>query len=296
LTVQEWLEQAIRQPDVRRLLQALFRVATYTNDPERQSAGAALAQLQMALTSNVLYLDGGWQVLVDGLRAAARAAGVNITTEKRAVSLEFDSRVRRLRLADGSTLDASAVIMTGSPAEAAALVPNSEILHQWADTAIPVKAACLDVGLTRLPRPHARFALGIDRPLYFSVHSAVAKLGPEGGAVIHVAKYLPAALPPDPKADEQELEGVLDIMQPDWREIVVERRFLPNMIVSHLLVTAAGGGTAARPGPAVPGMHNVYVAGDWVGPEGMLADASLASAKRAAELIVRGEEVRAAAA
>ena len=296
LTVQEWLEQAIRQPDVRRLLQALFRVATYTNDPERQSAGAALAQLQMALTSNVLYLDGGWQVLVDGLRAAARAAGVNITTEKRAVSLEFDSRVRRVRLADGSTLDASAVIMTGSPAEAAALMPNSDILRQWADTAIPVKAACLDVGLMRLPRPYACFALGIDRPLYFSVHSAVAKLGPEGGAVIHVAKYLPAAFPPDPKADEQELEGVLDIMQPGWREIVVERRFLPNMIVSHLVVTAAGGGTAGRPGPAVPGMHNVYVAGDWVGPEGMLADASLASAKRAAELIVRGEEVRAAAA
>ncbi len=296
LTVQEWLEQAIRQPDVRRLVQALFRVATYTNDPERQSAGAALAQLQMALTSNVLYLDGGWQMLVDGLRAAARAAGVNITTEKRAVSLEFDSRVRRLRLADGSTLDASAVIMTGSPADAVALVPNSDILRQWADTAIPVKAACLDVGLMRLPRPYARFALGIDRPLYFSVHSAVAKLGPEGGAVIHVAKYLPAALPLAPKADEEELEGVLDIMQPGWREIVVERRFLPNMIVSHLVVTAAGGGTAGRPGPAVPGMHNVYVAGDWVGPEGMLADASLASAKRAAELIVRGEEVRAAAA
>src|SRR5262249_40306710 len=155
---------------------------------------------------------------------------------------------------------------------------------------IPVKAACLDVGLTRLPRPHARFALGIDRPLYFSVHSAVAKLGPEGGAVIHVAQYLPAGLAADPKTDEQELAGVLDIMQPGWREVVAERRFLPQMIVSHLLVTAAGGGTAGRPGPAVPGMPNVYVAGDWVGPEGLLADASLASAKRAAELVVWGEE------
>jgi phytoene dehydrogenase-like protein len=233
---------------------------------------------------------------VDGLRTAAQAAGVNIETGKRAVSLEYDSTVRRVRLADGSTLNASAVILTGSPADAAALVPNSEFLRQWADTAIPVKAACLDIGLARLPRPRALFALGIDRPLYFSVHSAVAKLGPDGGAVIHAAKYLTATVPTNPKADEQELEGVLDIMQPGWREIVVERRFLPNMVVSHLLVTAAAGGTTGRPGPAVPGIHNLYVAGDWVGPEGLLADASLASAKRAAELVVRNEEERVAAA
>jgi len=85
-------------------------------------------------------------------------------------------------------------------------------------------------------------------------------------------------------------------MQPGWREVVVERRFLPSLVVSHMLVTAAAGGTAGRPGPAVPGIRNLYVAGDWVGPEGMLADASLASAKRAAELITRSENVSAAAA
>ncbi len=298
LTVREWLEQAIRQPDVRRLVQALFRVATYTDDPERQSAGAALAQSQMALTSNVLYLDGGWQVLVEGLRAAAQAAGAKIETEKRVVALEYGTAVRGLRLADGSTLTASAAIITGSPADAAALVQGNgeNVLRQWADTAIPVKAACLDIGLARLPRSRALFALGIDRPLYFSVHSAVAKLGPDGGAVIHAAKYLNAAVRTDPKADEQELEGVLDTIQPGWREVVVERRFLPSMVVSHMLVTAAAGGTAGRPGPAVLGIRNLYVAGDWVGPEGLLADASLASAKRAAELIVRSEEARAAAA
>jgi len=298
LTVREWLEQAIRQPDARGLVQALFRVATYADNPDHQSAGAALAQLQMALTSNVLYLDGGWQVLVEGLRMAAQAAGVKIATGKRAAAIDSDTAVRGLRLADGSTLAASSMIIAGSPADAAALIQSNEknVFHQWADTAIPVKAACLDIGLARLPRPRALFALGIDRPLYFSVHSAVAKLGPDGGAVIHAAKYLNPALRTDAKADEQELEGVLDTMQPGWREVVVERRFLPSLVVSHMLVTAAAGGTAGRPGPAVPGIRNLYVAGDWVGPEGMLADASLASAKRAAELITRSENVSAAAA
>ena len=55
------------------------------------------------------------------------------------------------------------------------------------------------------------------------------------------------------------------------------------MIASNALVTAAAGGTAGRPGPRVPDAPGVWVVGDWVGGEGMLLDASLASAERAAD-------------
>jgi hypothetical protein len=55
---------------------------------------------------------------------------------------------------------------------------------------VPVRAACLDVGLARLPEPRRTFALGLDEPTYLSVHSKTAKLAPEGAAAIHVAKYL----------------------------------------------------------------------------------------------------------
>jgi hypothetical protein len=34
----------------------------------------------------------------------------------------------------------------------------------------------------------------------------------------------------------------------------------------------------------VPGIANLYLAGDWVGREGFLVDASMASARRAAQL------------
>lgn len=296
-TVREWLDRTLSQSDARQLVQALFRVATYTDDPEQQSAGAAIAQLQLALSSNVLYLDGGWQTLVEGLRQAAETAGVQIISGEKVEAIEHDTIVQGLRLADGSRRAAFAAIMTGSPLDAAALVQGEAqtLLQGWAATARPVKAACLDIGLARLPRPCARFALGIDRPLYFSVHSAVAKLAPADGAVIHVAKYLHPTARMEPKADERELEEVLDLMQPGWREVVVERRFLPSMTVAHAVTTATAGGLAGRPGPAVPGVRNLYITGDWVGPEGLLADASLASAKRAAELVMQNEGIKAAA-
>jgi len=273
---------------------ALVRVATYSNDPERLSAATAIAQVQAALGGGVLYLDGGWQTLVDGLRAAAATAGVRIVTSTRAASMEREGAGWRVQLADRSAIDATTVVVAAGPDTAAALLSGAvrSTVEGWAAAAIPVKAACLDLALSRLPQPRATFALGIDRPLYLSVHSAFAALGPQGNAVIHVAKYLGRA-ESDPKADERELETLLDLVQPGWREVVVQRRFLPDMLVAHALPTAASGGTAGRPGPAVPGADDLYVVGDWVGTEGLLADASLASAKRAASLILQGASRRA---
>lgn len=286
--VEKWCESTIDNGEVRRLAMALIRLTSYANDPARMSAGTAIAQMQMALKSGVSYLDDGWQTLVDGLRAVAVAAGARVLTAARVNAVEDDGRRRRVRLAGGETVLADAVIITGPPHAAAAMVtgPGSDALRGWAEAAVPVRTACLDVGLSRLPRPHVTFALGIDRPLYFSVHSAVARLAPAGGALIHVAKYLDGRTD-DVKADERDLEVLLDLLQPGWREAVVERRFLPNMAVANWLPTAASGGTAGRPGPEVPGADNLFVAGDWVGPEGLLADASLASARRAARLAVR---------
>lgn len=285
--VREWLDKEIRNRDFRRLMQALFRVGTYANDPERQSAGLALAQFQMALKSSVLYLDGGWQTLVDGLRSKAEQAGVKIVAEARVAKIQIQSgRAVGVLLADGSQLSSDAVIVAASPDEANELIEGGEqtALTEWAKKAIPVKAACLDIALERLPQPQTTFALGIDRPLYLSVHSAAARLAPEGKAMIHVAMYLGSEASADAKAVEYELEELLDLVQPGWQKYLIERRFLPSMTVVNSLATAEQGGLAGRPGPAVPGIEALFVAGDWVGAEGWLADASAASGKRAAEL------------
>jgi pyruvate/2-oxoglutarate dehydrogenase complex dihydrolipoamide dehydrogenase (E3) component len=76
------------------------------------------------------------------------------------------------------------------------------------------------------------------------------------------------------------------MIQPGWRDVIVRQRLLPNMTVYNSLVTAAEGGIAGRPDTKVSGVENLYIAGDWVGSEGLLADASFASAKRAAEQIL----------
>jgi phytoene dehydrogenase-like protein len=288
LSMREWIDATVRHPDVRELVGALVRVSTYSHDPERLSAAARSRRCRArwpAASSTSTAAGRRWSTAC----AAAAAAGVRIVTSARAASVTRAGAGWAVQLADGSTIDSRAAIVAAGPDAAAALLqgPEQPTVRRWADAAIPVRAACLDLALARLPQPRAAFALGIDRPLYLSVHSAYAALGPRDNAVIHVAKYLGRAAS-DPRADERELEGLMDLIHPGWRDLVLQRRFLPDMLVTHALPAAATGGSAERPGPPVPGAEDLYVVGDWVGPQGMLADASLASAKQAASMILQG--------
>jgi phytoene dehydrogenase-like protein len=225
----------------------------------------------------VLYLDGGWATLVAGLKTAAHKAGANIRTASRVTAVRtFADHVEVD--AGGASLRARVAILAVPPPVAAALArgEGASTLRSWADSATAVKAACLDLGLRRLPDPRRLFVLGIDKPLYFSVHSASARLAPDGGAVIHVAKYLGPDTA-DAKAVEAELESFCDVVQPGWRSEVVRRRYLPSMLVTGALVEAG----RKRPGPEIPEVRSLLVAGDWVGDESMIADTAVSSGRRA---------------
>ena len=299
VSVQEWLDQSVSHAEVKELILAAFRVATYTNAPDLMSAGAAIEQLKKAQDKSVLYLDSGWQTLVDALRDAASRSGVKADTGMRvdAVTRDATGEINGVRLADGTEVEASTVVVASSPSVLSALLEGfrQTSLASWADKAIPVRAACLDLALSHLPKPKATFALGIDRPHYLSVHSAAARLAPEGSAMICAAKYLPPDHNDSSESVERELERLVDLIQPGWREVVVQRRFLPDMVVMNALPLASLEGTRGRPGPQVVDVPGLFVVGDWVGEEGLLVDASLASARRAAELIAASQTVSVAA-
>ena len=91
VTLREWLDQTLTHTEVKEFVLAAFRVATYTNAPDLVSAGAAIEQLKKAFATSVLYLDGGWQTLVEGLREAAVRSGVVIETGTRVDAVTRDA-------------------------------------------------------------------------------------------------------------------------------------------------------------------------------------------------------------
>jgi phytoene dehydrogenase-like protein len=285
ISLSEWVRSTFGAGNAASFLLALFRVTTYADDADQISAGAALAQLKLALEGNVWYIDGGWQTLIDGLRCGATQAGATIRTGTRVMSVCSGENGLAIGLASGEVVKSRTAIVAVPPKAAVDLLrlaPETS-LARWTAGSVPVKAACLDLALDRLERPRNRFALGLDRPFYYSVHSAAAKLAPAGISVLHVMKYLREGTDSHPELIEQELEYLLDRLQPGWRSHTVARRYLPGMTVSHSLPLASEYGLRGRPVVSASGHANVFLAGDWVGPAGMLADASAASARSAAQ-------------
>ncbi|MVO98188.1 phytoene desaturase family protein [Paenibacillus lutrae] len=290
VSLQAYLESQISSPRVRSILLALVRLSTYCDAPDLLSAGAVIEQLKQG---QVLYVDGGWQSLVSQLTDQAQQAGVSIRTSSPVREIAGCYPQMMVTLKDGSQLTTRHVISTTGPAGTLALLNPALTTTEAAiyEQLIPVHAACLDLVVSGMPQPKTKFVLGADYPWYYSNHSAAAKLSdnPEH-MVIHVMKYLSDSQNSDPKQDEHELKSFLDFIQPGWRKHVVQQRFLPTMLVSHGVVTAMSGGLPGRPGPAVEGRPGLYVAGDWVGSKGMLLNASLASAKDAAQGIIAVRE------
>lgn len=238
--------------------------------------------------------SGWWLVrtIVDGLADAADAAdaaGVERRTDARVDAVIARDRVAAgVVLASGERVDADAVILAIAPADAAALAPWSAALDTVAAGVVSVRAACLDLALETLPRPDQPVAFGIDRPLYLSTHSQYAERAPAGGATLLVVRYLAPDEHPDPAEACAELETYTDLIQPGWRGALVEARFFPGVEVQTALPDVASGGLAGRTPAAVPDAPGLYVVGDWVGPEGMLTDAVLLSAREAATLAIAG--------
>lgn len=286
LSLAAWLDGRRLAGTPRAFVEALVRVATYADAPDELPAAVGLAAAQAATRRGVQYLDGGFQSLVDALAAHARAAGV-VIVERAATAVEPASgSTWQVVDADGTEHTAASVVLAvGGPAAVRRLAGDAAALPPLGPEA---SVACLELGLARPPR--RGFVLGIDEPTYCSLHAPPASLAPEGGAVVHVMRYLRSeATPPDGVADRgghadlrrvAALAGVED-------DDIVEERFLASMTVTGALPAASLGGRTGRAPVADEARPGLLLVGDWVGPTGLLLDAVAASAAEAARHALR---------
>ncbi|NRD78516.1 NAD(P)/FAD-dependent oxidoreductase [Bacillus sp. BRMEA1] len=295
ISIRNWIETQLHDPMLRNVFYALLRTSTYVLAPELHAAGPALKQLQRSL-KGVLYLDKGWGTLVEELRELAVQQGVELVTGCKVVAVEHqDQKVHSILCEGGTRTEVSNVILTTPPSISHKLVPHADqtALDTWNKQAIPVTVACLDVGLRQLPKPKHQFIYGLDQPIFFTNQSREGKprpaiLSDDGTQVISLFKYQGPQT--DAAKDEGELEQVLDMVQPGWRNELVIRQFLPKMTVVHDFPHMK---RMEDPGPAVPEIEGLYVAGDWASHGELLVDASVASAKRAvSQLLNTREEIK----
>jgi phytoene dehydrogenase-like protein len=276
----DWIASVATRPKVHQVLTSLGRVLAYTSALDLISADVVIYKLQLTALHPIHYVNGGWQTLVDGLHEVAFKAGAEIRTGASVESLVVrDGRAAGVRLGTGEEVMADHVVVALAADETQRLLGTHTEVQAG-------HVACLDVALSRLPSTQYPVVFDLDQPRFMTAQSAFARIAPGGGAVIHLFKQNDPRVTTDPHQDRAELEGLLDQFEPGWRDVVVEARFLPRMLATSLLPLASQGGLAERPATQSSEVANVYFAGDWVGPVGYQLDASLASAREAAGLIL----------
>jgi phytoene dehydrogenase-like protein len=288
ISIKEWAENNIVHERVRLFFLAMCKQWSYSDKPSVISAGYVIRQGQLA-GKGVRYIEEGWQKAVDQLHQLAVELGITFVTGNRVQQILIEeNRVKGVLLADELSIEAASVIACLGPNEVYQLVEDADqtSLEKWKKEAHPLYAACLDVALNRLPCPERSFALGLDQPFYFGIHSLSVKLSENGEHVLHVMKYNDNQTKTDAKADKQQLIDLLNLLQPGWEKEVAALRFLPKILVAHDARTIHHAGAGPAPSPLVPEIKGLYVAGDWVGQEGRLADGAMASAKLAAQEVI----------
>lgn len=271
-SARQWIDMLSLRADAARFMAAFVRVTTYVADLDGLPATLAISQVRTSLKGGVEYLDGGWEQLTSGLLSRATAAGAQVRPHAPVQRISGGPGEWEVHTASEVIRAAAVVIAAGRPAAVRRLLPAAP---GWADIGPEVTAACLDLGLRR---PGPRLILGIDQPLYLSPHSPPGDLAPPGCGLVHLMRY-GARTPAEDRQQLWELAAAAGISRAD----LVTQRFLPRMVVVNCLPSPERG-LAGRAAVTVPGAPGVFIAGDWVGPEGWLSDASLVSGEQAGQL------------
>lgn len=263
--VNAWIEDLDLRPTAARVLSAIVRLATYASDLDTFSAEAAIAQMRTA-AQGVLYLHGGWDQLIDALTARCE-----VHTCSRVVGVEPAAGRLEVLTGDRRLVANAVVVAVGRPRAAERLLTSALGLGGLGPE---LTAACLDAGVRRAPDPG--YLLGVDAPLYVTTQSPPARQAQTGQAVVAAVRYGAT----DARADRVELEAHLARAGVNDGDVVTSR-FLARMVVTGATPIAARGGLVGRPAIDATSMPGLFLAGDWVGPDGLLADAALASGRSA---------------
>lgn len=265
MSTSEWLRQCLPTANARAAAAALVRVTSFVADQEQLSAEVAALQLRLGLAPGVRYLRGGWQSLVNALVAKVEEAGATLRTRAAARMLHGEAGGWTVAL-DEETVHAEVLVVAAGGPDAVAKLLGEDTPPAPGPAA---ELSVFDLGLRKLPKRSRRFALGIDAPTYLSRHSP-----PEhrDGALLTLASYT--------REPREALESMADTVQPGWRDQLVFDRFLPRMVAVSAIASPQSGGLRGR--PAVDRGDGLYLAGDWIGPEGWLVDAAISSGAAAA--------------
>lgn len=268
---QDWASENFPQQTVDEALGFLGPIL-FDGDPGRLSAAFVWERLLRVGTPKFplpsRYFIGGWGQLVERMARVARRQGVVIETNSRLTELPTDGPV----------------IIATSLAAARGLLKDTTL--EWPSGT----SALVDMAVTR-SKKDGNVSFDMDEGGFTSQYSDHDRsLAPEGHALFQGAMPI---RPGENKAQAiARLEKLFDLTTPGWQDRTLWRREGVSRGRTGALDLP---GLSWRDRPAVDRGDGIYLVGDSVAAPGILAETSVNSGLRAAELAVRARPTTVAA-
>ncbi|HTA14889.1 MAG TPA: NAD(P)-binding protein [Solirubrobacteraceae bacterium] len=244
------------------MLSSAAGVFTFHHDPGELSAAFVwprMVRLLLTAPSIVRYPVGGWSTLVSVLEKRVRELGVTV---------EAGARVE--------TLPAAPVIVATELDQARELLGDDSL--RW-DSG---RTVCLDLGV-RYRRGDPTIVSDLDESGWVGRYSgANPSIAPDGEELIQAQMPIRPGESTDQAA--LRLERLLDLSVEDWRARETWRR---RQVMDGRSGALDMPGSSWRERPAVDRGDGVFLAGDMVAAEGLLAEVSWASAMEASRLALQ---------
>jgi phytoene dehydrogenase-like protein len=260
---QDWASERFAQQTVNEALGFLGPIL-FDGDPGRLSAAFVWERLLRVGTPRFplpsRYFIGGWGTVIERMERVARRHGVVIETGSRLTELPTDGPV----------------IVATSLASARSLLGDSSL--DWPSGT----SALIDMAVTH-SKKDGNVSFDMDEGGFTSQYSDHdPSLAPEGQALFQGAMPL---RPGENKAEAiARLEKLFDLTTPGWQDRILWRRDGVSRGRTGALDLP---GLSWRDRPAIDRGDGVYLIGDAVAAPGILAETSVNSALKAAELAVR---------
>ncbi|QVQ51205.1 NAD(P)-binding protein [Spiractinospora alimapuensis] len=262
----EWGTRTLGARTTRQVAQ-MMGVVTFDADPGRLAADFVWSRFQRVTRPGppaVRYVRGGWQTMVDNLAARVRALGVEVHTGTRA-----------------HELPESPVIVATSLAAARKLLGDDSLATEGGRTVM------LDLGL-RGRSGDAFLSFDHDEAGFLERYTCVdPTLAPAGESLVQA--QLPLRDGESKTRGLERMRPFLDAALPSWEDRETWRRASVAEGRSGALDLP---GATWRDRPAVNRGDGVYLVGDQVAAPGLLSEVTLASARQAATLAVKGQVTR----
>ncbi len=237
-------------------------VFTFHHDPGELSAAFVwprMVRLLLTVPSIVRYPVAGWSTLVTVLEKRVRELGVVVETGTRI-----------------DELPSTPTILATELDQARELLGDDGL--RWSSG----RTVCLDIGV-RYRRGDPTVVSDLDESGWIGRYSgANPTIAPEGEELIQAQMPIRPGESVDMAATR--LERFLDVSIEDWRERETWRR---RQVMDGRSGALDMPGSSWRERPAIDRGEGVFLAGDMVAAEGMLAEVSWASAVEAARLALK---------